>query len=896
MKRDTQTIQLLNHVQDKLHKQDVLNENLQESLNQLKQEVQQEKQERAEREGELRRTKEERHLLQERSSALEQDLRRTKEERHLLERIAACSCSVILPNDYPQHWSSLLRITVDVRLNVCGTEAAELDWLKAKDTVCFQLSTSAQLVPMETKPTAYHSLDEWVSESQISAGATIYNPSAQDKKAPTGQPEEENIDKEDASETKLPDMYETTLERSAETQNMTKGESTSCEEFLPPPADFCDLTLEEVSSQDLSIKVVSVDLTAENDVSNPLNYMDNSHKRHTDAEFQHVSDATFFSYGVTDSMSTVVTRESTENKSEDIMPIPPFAGESEGEENLEDLFNLDNKYKPSESNSEALPEPEVSDFKQQNDPSPQHVLPPVSDIPLSQDYLDDACNVEVDNCENTVDVSKQQEALCLQCELPPLGVNQEATQQVLSQPSPPLSTVSIEPANPAAVREGSAEVIRESRVGHGIGEGESRQISAENRQYKVSETEAQIRRVLESNQEQKSEKSRLVSFQLSTMESDSCDESDSGVSADFSPGSTLESSSSSTLVLKETPIEREIRRAVEREHSLRRSRGLPNPPSAPEYVEIPLRKAVFRPSLPLTKSERCQGKDKLFAGKKMQQNIYEETQREQDLVKLGKIPGFYDKGTVRQLKERKQLFEAFQKPKDSVKSTSVSIVNDISILENDSLCNKVTKNETNSRNDVNLKNTIVVPEAKTCQIIIIENNSDVPSKRLNTNRDVITVVDSSKEKAKKVEDVTDLDLPLKENPFFKLRSSTSVVKVEQDIREAQERERELRNQRINLYGTRVEGKEGREATIEEHSGSLSSMKAVPVQALPDPSQNEVTTTTTAARNSSGKLGVWPPAAAQKNHHTQVQHCPRTPRQKTPLVQRWESGLINVQDD
>ncbi|KAK7898841.1 hypothetical protein WMY93_019694 [Mugilogobius chulae] len=100
-KRESQTNQLFNHVQDKLHKQEVLNENLQKSLNRLEQEVQQEKKERAEVEEErhllqekssalqqdLRKAEEERHLVQEKSSALEQDLRKAEEECHLLERM-----------------------------------------------------------------------------------------------------------------------------------------------------------------------------------------------------------------------------------------------------------------------------------------------------------------------------------------------------------------------------------------------------------------------------------------------------------------------------------------------------------------------------------------------------------------------------------------------------------------------------------------------------------------------------------------------------------------------------------------------------------------------------------------------------------------------------------------
>uniref|UniRef100_A0A3Q4I5T7 A-kinase anchor protein 2 C-terminal domain-containing protein n=1 Tax=Neolamprologus brichardi TaxID=32507 RepID=A0A3Q4I5T7_NEOBR len=145
--------------------------------------------------------------------------------------------------------------------------------------------------------------------------------------------------------------------------------------------------------------------------------------------------------------------------------------------------------------------------------------------------------------------------------------------------------------------------------------------------------------------------------------------SDSGVSADFSPSNTLESSPST--VSRETPIEREIRRSIEREHSLRRSRGLPNLHITPEYVEVPLRKTVLSNSVAV-KTEWCQDKDREFAGKKMLHEIQTETQREQDLVKLGKIPGFYDKGTVRQIREKKQIYETFQTPSDSTFTASTS--------------------------------------------------------------------------------------------------------------------------------------------------------------------------------------------------------------------------------
>ncbi|XP_070683858.1 mitotic interactor and substrate of PLK1 [Pempheris klunzingeri] len=428
------------------------------------------------------------------------------------------------------------------------------------------------------------------------------------------------------------------------------------------------------------------------------------------------------------------------------------------------------------------------------------------------------------------------------------------------------------------------------------------------------------------------------------MENDSCDDSqsDSGVSADFSPCSTFEgntSISTPAAVPKETPIEREIRRSIEREQSLRRSRGLPNSPTSPEFVEIPLRKIVLSQSL--TESEKCQGKERQFAGKKMQHEIHEEAQREQDLVKLGKVPGFYDKGTVRQLKERKQLFEAFQKPSDSAlivstrsKATSWSSASDISTLENQEDISSqastigdsyVERNSPQSPKSAKGRgSTSLTPRGSDfyagagCRVIILENNPSVPAQELyhaKPEAELVTAVDSGRpnisssrtagrggikgreqEKEEEEEEVAP-----KENPFFKLRSSTNVIKVKQDIREAQEREKELHKQRISLYGN-TEGAKGGEAG--GGGGGRRGKPAGPTSpTLSSSSLNGLVgsgsssmgvTAAPAVRQSVGKLGMWPPAQAEEEqiNRTEVLHSPRSPRQKSPLVQRWESGLVN----
>ncbi|KAK2857336.1 hypothetical protein Q7C36_005255 [Tachysurus vachellii] len=128
-------------------------------------------------------------------------------------------------------------------------------------------------------------------------------------------------------------------------------------------------------------------------------------------------------------------------------------------------------------------------------------------------------------------------------------------------------------------------------------------------------------------------------------------QSDSGVSADFSLNSMSDN---------ETPIEREIRLGFEREQSLRRSRGLDE---TREFIEIPLRKSILSQDLP-DKSLKDHSKERQFAGKKMQHEIHAESEREKVLVKLGRLPGFYDKGTMRQLQDKKLLFEAFQESRD----------------------------------------------------------------------------------------------------------------------------------------------------------------------------------------------------------------------------------------
>ncbi|KAJ3614383.1 hypothetical protein NHX12_017957 [Muraenolepis orangiensis] len=453
------------------------------------------------------------------------------------------------------------------------------------------------------------------------------------------------------------------------------------------------------------------------------------------------------------------------------------------------------------------------------------------------------------------------------------------------------------------------------------------------------------------------------------MDSDPYDDSqsDSGVSADFSTSSTFESSiaKDNMDVVKtpanETPIEREIRRAVQREQSLRRARGIKNV-SPTRYVEIPLKKSVLYSGLPV-KSEKSQGKDRKFAGSKMQKEIHAEVQREQVLVKLGTVPGIYDKGTVRQLKERKQLFEAFQEPRDSSfnltprtrvpssasanksfpcenqenasmpasppgalsvgRGQSADLLNEKQQQEQQHSPTSPTWTKPGGSTSSRSPRGPGLSEGNGCQVIVLESNlpslSLYPPPPLRSNHrpasltqtQAVNVFDFGTsntsslgkgdyrgETERELVDEEDVEEEPKENPFFKLRSSLSVDKVGQDIREAQERERELRRQRTSLYGAaRAGGREEERArggtVVNREGGQLSpcsfsspsyNLPAFPAQPV---SPTYRVTGPQAVRQSLGKLGMWPPSQTEEKQDVQ----PENPRQKTPLLQHWETGLV-----
>ncbi|XP_035389428.1 muscle M-line assembly protein unc-89 [Electrophorus electricus] len=377
----------------------------------------------------------------------------------------------------------------------------------------------------------------------------------------------------------------------------------------------------------------------------------------------------------------------------------------------------------------------------------------------------------------------------------------------------------------------------------------------------------------------------------------------------------------------ETPIEREIRLALRREHSLRRSRGLDAmQDKAKEFVEIPSRRSVLSQDLTL-KSRKSEGKERNFAGKKMQREILLEAEREKVLVQLGKLPGFYDKGTVRQLREKKLLFEAFQEPKEFLTAQSKSPASlscqEISGSEDSEISGSHT--ERGLSQESLFQSSVPTPlsrdggfspklsgargpsliEAVRGQVIILENSPSATARTPGQEDRPPwgeTVVDSGcvkplstdpspggrvqNQEASDDEKSNDdkESAVLKENPFFKLRSSLSMrPDVQQDIWDTRERERELHRQRISLYGRGSESKGTKTPTSPD---SKASSPQQPQKTSPTP---------TSAQHSHGKLDLtWPPPPPQQeqNECSEAQKSPKMPLQRSSLLELWESGLAN----
>ncbi|NXR67049.1 MISP protein, partial [Rhadina sibilatrix] len=114
-----------------------------------------------------------------------------------------------------------------------------------------------------------------------------------------------------------------------------------------------------------------------------------------------------------------------------------------------------------------------------------------------------------------------------------------------------------------------------------------------------------------------------------------------------------------TRVSSETPIEREIRMAMEREENLWKERGIQRLTSSSELVEIQTKPVL---NIHTSPGPGRKGKDRGRASLYVQREIEQEAKREEDLKRQGRLLGAYDRGTQQELEERRRVFEQEEAP------------------------------------------------------------------------------------------------------------------------------------------------------------------------------------------------------------------------------------------
>ncbi|XP_037649152.1 uncharacterized protein LOC119502321 isoform X2 [Sebastes umbrosus] len=381
------------------------------------------------------------------------------------------------------------------------------------------------------------------------------------------------------------------------------------------------------------------------------------------------------------------------------------------------------------------------------------------------------------------------------------------------------------------------------------------------------------------------------------------DQSGSWVPADLSPIGPNETPSTQIPILPtchrlsvvETSKERQIHEDAQGKQSLQRAGGVFNLTDNPDVLEIPFKTNISLEPLP-AKDGPDHRSDWQFSEQKMKKEISQEIQRELVMVNQGKIPGGYSKGEVRQLKERKLLFEAFQqdnmegptrlrKPPTSLtkghvypsvlertrslemlslKSCPISRAHSLRLYKEPEKSPEIARSM--SPTGGSRDKTRLSPYAKPDKLARLFRSMD------SINTDVSTSTVDTRGKTREGNTAQGSPI-LKGNPFFKLRPALALQpEVEKDIREAREREEELRRQRCTLYGEKSCSEDGDKSRFNP-------------MLVPD-----------VRKQSRGKLErVWPPPSKKdqmKSEQTQEPKVHRAGGQKAPLWQRWESGLIN----
>ncbi|KAG8550624.1 hypothetical protein GDO81_022946 [Engystomops pustulosus] len=337
----------------------------------------------------------------------------------------------------------------------------------------------------------------------------------------------------------------------------------------------------------------------------------------------------------------------------------------------------------------------------------------------------------------------------------------------------------------------------------------------------------------------------------------------------------------------ETPIEREIRLAMEREMTLRQERGISSPIGEPELVEVRRKTISLQPVT-------APGKERQLAGAQMQREIQLETQREQDLVELGKVMGTYDRGPQQELQEKKMIFESMktepaevpikkkQNEPQQQPITQEVLLSNVPVSTNHEAPSKETKKGP-SYAEANGSNVIIIDHSTLLRRSVAGNNYGSapaePRRSAPADSRRSTPAESYRTNSSGSPLSNSVDSPVSPgSPYQLLRSPSPRSLLEREIEEVKERERELQRQRSNIYGS--------DGGVVETTQKAQEI-APDVQSVYQPE-----------RPSWRKLEVnWPPnKEAEMNGQPQALDSPHIRRQRSTLIESWELGNPNPKDD
>ncbi|XP_069623378.1 uncharacterized protein MISP3 [Ranitomeya imitator] len=350
----------------------------------------------------------------------------------------------------------------------------------------------------------------------------------------------------------------------------------------------------------------------------------------------------------------------------------------------------------------------------------------------------------------------------------------------------------------------------------------------------------------------------------------------------------------------ETPIEREIRLTMEREMMLRQERGISSPIGHQQQLVEVRRKTIS------VEPVAVPGKERQLAGAQMQREIQLETQREKDLVDLGKVMGTYDRGPQQELQEKKMIFESMNtEPSDAPpmkkkqsethqpQETPPSIIplstnhvepakvtrkgpsyaeangSNVIIIEHSSLLRRSAQGNTFSSAPADSRRSAPADLRRSAPA---DSQRSTPA---DSHRSISAEISYTNSSRPPVTNPAGTPVP-SGSPYQLLQSPSPGSLLEREIEEVNERERELRRQRSSIYGRDETDGQTKQKTQEIASD---------IQSVYQPE-----------RPSWRKLEVnWPPNK-EAAMNGQVADSPRTRRQRSALIQSWESGNPNPKAD